>query len=111
MGGKVSKFLFQFRTSNVSSLIFLCRSIGKRSFLVFGSHFTLNEDDFADNSLSSQNEKADDSKINDSVALSGANPVTNPNKTAIGASSAVTVNASSEKVKDNIKEETAALKD
>lgn len=53
----------------------------------------------------------DDSKINDSVALSSANSATNSNKTAIGTSSAVTVNASSEKVKDTIKEETAALKD
>lgn len=64
------------------------------------------------NSLSSQSEKSDDPKISDSVSLSsGANPSTNSSKAAIGASPAVTVNVASEKVKDGIKEETAALKD
>ncbi|KAJ8917990.1 hypothetical protein NQ315_011443, partial [Exocentrus adspersus] len=64
------------------------------------------------NALSSQNEKADDAKIADSVALTSANPATVPGKAALtGTSAAATVNAASEKVKDNIKEETAALKD
>lgn len=63
-----------------------------------------------DNALNSQNEKADDSKMGDGVSLSGANPP-GAGKSAMGAASAVAVNAPSEKVKDNIKEETAALKD
>lgn len=66
----------------------------------------------ADNSLSVQSEKADDSKMNENVALSSANSASNTNKTpTIGTNPANAVNSPSEKVKDNIKEETAALKE
>ncbi|XP_018565350.1 protein PRRC2A isoform X2 [Anoplophora glabripennis] len=63
------------------------------------------------NSLGSQGEKPDDPKMGDGVSLGGANPPTNPAKAAIGTGASVTVNAASEKVKDNMKEETAVLKD
>lgn len=58
-----------------------------------------------------QTDKTEDTKISDSVSLNSGS-ATNSNKAAtIGTSSAATVNAATEKVKDNIKEETAALKD
>lgn len=67
---------------------------------------------FLDNSLSVQNEKTEDSKINENVALSSTNSPSGTAKTAtIGTSSANSVNSPSEKVKDNIKEEPAALKE
>lgn len=50
--------------------------------------------------------------MNENVALNSANSTSNTNKTpTIGTNPANAVNSPSEKVKDNIKEETAALKE
>lgn len=65
---------------------------------------------FPDNSLSMQNDKTDDSKMNDNTLTSSANSASGVNKSSIGTNCSPNMNAT-EKVKDNIKEETAALKD
>lgn len=70
---------------------------------------------FLDNSISSQNEKIDDGKLNDnSLTNSNSNNVNSSvaSKTVIGTSSSATVNASSDITKDTINiEETTTLKD
>ncbi|KAG5873172.1 hypothetical protein JTB14_023929 [Gonioctena quinquepunctata] len=61
-------------------------------------------------SLSGQSEKSDDRKMNDPSGLGSGNPV-GTTKSGLGPNTGSAVSAASEKVKDNIKEETAALKD
>jgi hypothetical protein len=70
---------------------------------------------YQNNSISSQNEKIDDGKLNDnSLTNSNSNNVNSSvaSKTVIGTSSSATVNASSDITKDTINiEETTTLKD
>lgn len=59
--------------------------------------------------ISGQNEKSEEGKLTDNT-LSNTNPAGTA-KTALGTGSGSSVTVPTEKIKDNIKEEPAALKD